>query len=207
MRLSRTLVPAALALGVIAAPIAHAATVKTNTFVLKDTAGDANGVNDQGALPVGGDGAAGPGSDAAKDILSLTYKGTKKGTACTGFTVELKLSAAPSTNTLYRVDGTAPVNSGLWWLQYNGSTSKLRYSDGSGAPLSSGTVDLTVPVKVTGSTLLFTVLEKDLKASGEKLKGFVISAPAADIRTVSPAATAPQWDAVHAPDASFKPCS
>jgi hypothetical protein len=207
MRLSRTLVPAALALGVLAAPIAHAATVKTNTYVLKDTVGDANGLNDQGTLPVGGDGTAGPGSDASKDIVSLTYKGTKKGTACTGFTVDLRLSGAPSASTLYRVRGTAPVNSQLWWLQYDGTSSKLRFSDGSGGPVSSGTVPLTVPVKVIGSTLTFTVLEKDIKASGEKLKGFVISAPGSDIRTVTPAATVPQWDAVHAADASFKPCS
>ena len=213
MRVLRTSFVAATACGLLFAGHAGAATPTAKKLALTDAAGDANAVNDQGLLGAF-DGTSGPGSQPSKDIVGLKYASTlvKKGrvTTCTGFTVTLMLAAAPdASGTLYRIDGKGVTDASLWWLQYDGATTKVRWDDGTGTnPLSSGSAELVNPAVVSGSTITFKITDADLKASNERPKGFVISAPGADIRTVIPsAATVPQWDILPTDDdKTFKPC-
>jgi hypothetical protein len=213
MRVLRTTFVAATACSLLLAGHAGAATPSVKTVALTDPAGDANAVNDQNTVGAF-NGTPGPGSQPSKDIVSVKYASTlvKKGrvTTCTGFTVTLALSAAPdASGTLYRIQGKGVTDASLWWLQYDGATTKVRWDDGKGStPISSGSAALANPAVVSGSTITFKITDADLKASNESPKGFVITAPGADIRTVIPmAATLPQWDILPADDSKiFKPC-
>jgi hypothetical protein len=187
-----------------AVSLAVSASAASAPLVLTDAKGDANGVNGQGVADQNGQ--PGPGSQDGKDILGLTLTPTG-GKKCTGYTAVVELAAAPTSNTHYRVLGTTAKNTSLFWLQYDnnplaGTTSVLRYNDGSGAKV----VDLSTPVKVAGSKLTFTVTAKDLKAAGEKLAGLAVLAPGVDVRTSTGRATVPSWDVLPESDKSFKPC-
>ncbi|MDP9183462.1 MAG: hypothetical protein M3P04_11880 [Actinomycetota bacterium] len=203
----------------LTAPSDAAPTYKAKTLALADDKGDANGLNDQGlglsdsSLPAAGyDG---------YDIVKLDYKGTgtmtKKGRIyvpkCTGFTVKMTFAAAPGPQSVIRVTGTGVVNDALWWLQYNGTRTTLRYGHSSDDVTGStdDTIDLKTPAKVEGSSITWTVLESDVKASGEKLLKFTAAGIGASVRTNASVpgvggATVPQWDAIPEGDASFKAC-
>lgn len=203
---ARLIRPAAGFALVSAVVLSLSASAATKPLALTDTAGDANAVNGQSVV-AGQNGQAGPGSQAGKDILSLTMA-PLPGKKCSGYTAIVELAAAPTSNTVYRVLGTTATNASLFWLQYDnnpvgGTTSRLRYNDGSGAKF----VDLATPVKVDGSKLVFTVLEKDLKGASEKLAAVKIDAPGVDVRTSTGAATVPSWDVLPAAEQSFKVCS
>jgi hypothetical protein len=214
MPVVRSSLLAAAVCSLVLAGHAGAATPTAKKLQLTDAAGDANGVNDQGTGVGVSNGSPGPGSQPSKDILGVSYASTlvkKAGVVtCSGFTVTLKLAAPPdASGTLYRVDGKGVTDASLWWLQYDGATTKVRWSDGTSSnPLSSGSVALVNAAVVSGSSITFRVTESDLKASNERPKGFVISAPGADVRSVIPnAATVPQWDILPTDDGkTFKPC-
>lgn len=191
----------ALALG----STASFAAAKPAVLNLTDPAGDANALNGQGGVtgdPFNGTGTP-VGSQADKDIVSEVFTSTYAKKACTGFTVDLTFTGTPGTNTNFRVLGTGPVNTSTWWLTYNGTRSYIRYSAGTAA-----SADLATPVVVKDKTVTFTVLEADLKATGESLKSFVLTGPGADIRTLVPGAgvTLPMWDTLPESDKTFKPC-
>lgn len=215
-----TLIRPALGLALAAtAVLALSASAAPKALVLTDQAGDANAAHDQGTDTFG-TGMAGPGSQAGKDLVSVTFtptgvttttvKAKKKTTTftCTGYTVLVELSGPPTTNTVYRVLGTTAKNTSLFWLQYDnnpvgGTTSRLRYSAGTAA-----SVDLTTPAKVDGSKILLTVTEKDLKAAGEPLAALKVLAPGGEVRSSTGAATVPSWDVLPADDTkSFSPCA
>ena len=182
-----------------AAVLAVSAGAAPKPLALKDAAGDANALNGQGVLAVGG--APGPGSQAGKDVLALTM-GTIPGKTCTGYTATVELAAPPTSNTIYRVLGTTATNADLFWLQYDnnpvaGTTTTLR--------IGAGATALTAPAKVSGNKITFTVVEKDLKAAGEKL-GLTVVAPGVDVRTSSGRATVPSWDTLDNETVNFKPC-
>jgi hypothetical protein len=83
----------------------------------------------------------------------------------------------------------------------------MRYSTAAeDEALESHYLPLTTPAKVDGSTVLFTVLEKDLKATGEKLTSFRMTAPGAHDRADLVAVTVPEWDEVADYEGEFKPC-
>lgn len=206
MKLSTRPVVALVAAASLLGGAAAAGAAGPVSLKISDAAGDANAFNDQGSgdLPVANPGA---GSQAGKDILEVTYTGTKKGKACTGFTATLKLAGPPEANTLYRLRGTGTFNTNIWWLQYNGATTTVRWSSDPDEPLASGSGALKSPVVIAGSTITWKVTEADLKMTGEKLAAFVLTGPGSDIRTQTPAVTAPQWDALPSDTAtSFKPC-
>jgi hypothetical protein len=199
--------------------LALSASAAPTTLVLTDPAGDANAGHDQGTETFG-TGTAGPGSQAGKDLVSVTFtptgvttttvKGKKKATTftCTGYTALIELSGPPTANTLYRLLGSTAKNTSLFWLQYDnnpvdGTTSRLGYSAGTAA-----SVDLATPAKVDGSKILLTVTEKDIKAAGESLKALKVQAPGGDVRSSTGAATVPSWDVIPTDDAkSFSPCA
>lgn len=190
---------------VSAAVLAMSASAATAPLVLTDQKGDANGIHDQGTGTFGS-GAVTPVSDSSKDVVSLTMA-PLPGKRCTGYSAVVELAAAPSSNTVYRVLGTTAKNASLFWLQFDnnpvsGTTSRLRYNDGSGAKF----VDLATPAKVAGSKITLTVLEKDLKGAGEKLAGLKVDAPGLDVRTSTGAATVPSYDVLVNEEKSFKPC-
>lgn len=185
-----------------AAVLSLSASAATKPLVLTDPKGDAF-LTDQGTATFGS--VPGPSQDS-KDVVSLTLA-PLPGKTCTGYSVVLELAGAPSSNTVYRVLGTTAKNTSLFWLQYdnnpvNGTRTQLRYSDGT-----SVSVPLTTPAKVDGSKITFTVLEKDVKAAGEKLASLTIAAPGVDIRTSTGAATVPAHDSLDNEDQSFKVCS
>jgi hypothetical protein len=215
MRLIRPAVCLA-ALGVAAgliAPSDAAPVYKAKKLVLADAAGDGNGLNGQGLEDVGS--VSTPVQNAPFDITKVEYTGTgkmvKKGRiyvpTCTGFTITMTLGAAPDANTIYRITGNGVANDGLWWIQYNGGKATIRYgTEDEASNLADHQIDLSTPAKITGSVVTFTVLEKDLKATGEKLLKFSISAPGAHDRADLVALTVPEWDSVDDYDGVFKPC-
>ena len=187
-----------------AAVLAVSAGAAPKPLALKDAAGDANAINGQGVLDDAG--RPGPGSQPGKDILSLTMA-TIPGKTCTGYTVVVELAAAPTSNTIYRILGTTAKNTSLFWLQYDnnpvgGTTSRLRYNDGSGTKVT----DLAKPVVVTGNKITYTVTDKDLKAAGEKLSALTVVAPGVDVRSSTGVATVPSWDVLENDAMNFKPC-
>jgi hypothetical protein len=210
----------ALAVAVIASAFAFvmpsdaAPVYQGKSFHLADAKGDGNGINDQGeglsaaSAPVGGyDG---------YDILGVDYKGmgtmVKKGRIyfpqCTGFTVTMTFGAALGPSAIIRTTGVGVVNDALWWLQYDGKATTLRYGHKSADVTGStdDTIALKTPAKVSGATVTWTVLESDLKATGEKLSKFSVSGMGATVRTNTGVVTAPQWDEIPNGDAFFKAC-
>jgi hypothetical protein len=199
---ARLLRPATGLALVSAAVLSLSASAATKPLVLTDAKGDAF-LNDQGTGTFGS--ASGPSQDS-KDIVSLTLA-PLPGKACTGYTAVVELAGAPSSNTVYRVLGTTAKNTSLFWLQYdnnpvNGTRTLLRFSDGT-----SQTVPLSTPAKVDGGKIIFTVLDKDAKAAGEKLASLKINAPGVDVRTSTGALTVPSYDTLDNEDKSFKVCS
>ena len=221
MKLVRPVLCLALASAVItlSAPSDAAPAYKAKTLSIADVSGDANGLNDQG-LGLADANVPAAGVDGY-DILKLDYKGTgvmvKKGRIyvprCTGFTVKMTFAAAPGPQSVIRVTGIGTVNDALWWLQYTGTATTLRYGHSSDDVTGStdDTIDLKTPAKVEGSSITWTVLESDVKATGEKLLKFTASGIGASVRTNGSVpgvggVTVPQWDAIPEGDASFKSC-
>jgi len=199
---ARLVRPAAGLALVSAVVLSLSASAATKPLVLTDPKGDAF-LTDQGTGTFGG--VPGPSQDS-KDVVSMTMA-PLPGKACTGYTVVVELAGAPSSNTVYRVLGTTAKNTSLFWLQYEnnpvaGTRTQLRFSDGT-----SVAVPLTTPAKVEGSKITYTVLEKDVKAAGEKLASLKIDAPAVEVRTSTGAATVPAHDALENADKAFKVCS
>ena len=215
MRLIRPAVCIAAIASVVAltAPSDAAPAYKPKTLVLTDDAGDGNGLNGQGFADAGSQ--ATPVQAAGTDIVKVAYASTgfmqKKGRIyvpkCTGFTVKLTLGGAPMDQTIYRITGTGVQQDGLWWVQYSGGKATLRYGTADeAANLADHQIDLTTPAKVDGSTVTFTVLESDVKATGENLSKFRISTPGAHDRADLVAVTVPEWDELADSSSSFKPC-
>lgn len=205
---------AAVACGAaLVVPSEAAPAFKPKTLVLTDAAGDGNALNGQGFVDAGSQ--ATPVQNAATDIVKVEYASTgfmqKKGRTyvrkCTGFTIKLVLSAAPDAQTIYRITGNGVVNDGLWWIQYSGGEATLRYGTAAESEnLEDHQVPLTTAAKVNGSTVLFTILETDLKGSGEKLASFRITTPGAHDRADLVALTVPAWDEVADSETDYKPC-
>jgi hypothetical protein len=215
MRLFRPAVCVAAIASVVAlsAPSDAAPAFKPKTLVLTDTAGDGNGLNGQGFADAGSQ--ATPAQAAGTDMVKVEYASTgymlKKGRIfvpkCTGFTIKMTLSAAPMAQTIYRITGTGVNEDGLWWIQYSGGVATLRYGTADEASnLADHQINLTTPAKVDGSSVLFTILETDVKASGENLAKFKITAPGAHDRADLVALTVPEWDEVKDYDGTYKPC-
>ena len=207
--LAVTLVASAFA---FALPSDAAPAYKAKSFHLADAKGDGNSLNDQG-LGLNDSSVAAAGVDGY-DILGVDYKGTgtmvKKGRVyipqCTGFTVTMTFAAAPGPSSIIRATGTGVANDLLWWLQY-GKASTLRYGHDDGSPTGTDdSIDLKTPVKVSGSKITWTVLESDVKATGEKLQKLTVSGIGASVRTNTGVVTAPQWDAIPEGDSAFKAC-
>lgn len=205
---------AAVACGAaLVVPSQAAPVFKPKTLTLTDAAGDGNGLNGQGFVDAGSHPT--PVQNAATDMLKVEYASTgfmqKKGRTyvrrCTGFTIKMVLSAAPDAGTIYRITGNGVVNDGLWWIQYSGGEATLRYGTAEESDnLEDHEVPLKTPAKVTGSTVLFTILEADLKGSGEKLSSFRITTPGAHDRADLVLLTVPAWDEVADSESDFKPC-
>lgn len=184
-------------------------------LVLTDTAGDANGVSGQGIVssPSIPDGVATPADVSGTDILGVTIaptgtmvtkkvgKKTTKYFDCTGYTATLTLAAAPLPNgTLYRIDAQS-TNNKAWYLEYSleaGSDPRtyLRWSS-DGSITNDDSVDIA-PVKIDGSKLVFTVTNKNIKATGEKVNHITLSNLGADVRgnlkVMGGGATVPMYD-------------
>lgn len=210
---ARLLRPAVGLAGVMAAVLASTATAAPNTLKLEDAKGDANAINGQGVAAGAGD-HSGPIQKADSDVVSVTFASTgttktvkgKKTFTCTGFTAVIELAAPAGSGAVYRIVGGGVKNADQFWLQYNnsplGKTTTIRHNDGEAK-----TTPLATEAALVGSTIVFTVTEKDLKAAGEKLATFKMSALGADVRSSTGAATVPSWDGIDADDTkSFSPC-
>ena len=196
-----------------AVPSDAAPAYKAKSFHLADAKGDGNSLNDQG-LGLNDSSVAAAGVDGY-DILGVDYKGTgkmvKRGRVyipqCTGFTVTMTFGAAPGPSSIIRATGTGVANDLLWWLQYDGKATTLRYGHDDGSVTGTDdSIDLKTPAKVAGSSITWTVLESDVKATGEKLQKFSVSGIGASVRTNTGVVTAPQWDSIPEGDSSYKAC-
>ncbi|MDQ1747842.1 MAG: hypothetical protein QOD07_2105 [Frankiaceae bacterium] len=172
----------AAAIGVVATMLpSHAATAPAVPKPqVTDPAGDANGINDQGA------GAAnvsfsGPADDANADITSVLFatkfktvtttktvttvvkkkKVVKKVTVTTqvpdGFTVTLALSAAPDGNHTYDVNATHPVCSGSLDFTYSGGPLGLNEVDCIDAADPTNISTMPGEAAVVGNTVVWTI--------------------------------------------------
>lgn len=200
-------------LAVVAAVIlASGASAAPNTLVLEDAKGDANLINGQGFANGAGD-RSGPVQKADSDIHTVTLASTgttktvkgKKSFTCTGFTATMELAAPAASNMLYRIQAAGVANESMFWLQYStaptGKSTNIRHNDGTAkvTPIADAVID--------GNKIIFTVTEKDLKATSEKLDKFVMSNIGVDVRTNSGVLTAPQWDSIDRDETkSFSPC-
>jgi hypothetical protein len=197
---------------VAAAVLAGGASAAPNTLVLEDAKGDANLVNGQGFANGVGD-RSGPVQKADSDIIAATLASTgttkkvkgKSVFTCTGFTATIELAAPPAANTLYRIQGNGVANASMFWLQYStaptGTRTTIRHTN------DADTTTEIPAVKIDGNKVIFTITEKELKATGEKLDKFVMSNLGVDVRLASGVLTAPLWDSIdRSEDKSFSPC-
>ena len=200
---------------VVATPaLAGAKLAPSKPLAWTDTAGDANAVNDQGLpVPVPGDN-AGPAQWDAADITGVTFARLDDGKKVLGLTVTMKLSGAPSQGQLYRVTGAAGACS-IFWFQYSWTAGgagapTLRHNCApSGSPTGavSDTVSIPVDGKAVGSSIVWTLLLKDLPA-GVKL-GSVIAPTLGEVRVIVGAAgtsgvTAPVIDQTPTQTSAYK---
>jgi hypothetical protein len=179
-----------------------------------DAAGDANYVNDQGLpAPVPGDN-AGPAQADFADILGVTFARIDDGKKVLGTTVTMKLSGTPSQGFLYRVTGAAG-NCTTFWFQYSwaaggAASPTLRHNcvdSTSPTAAVSNTVSVPIDGKVVGSSIVWTLLMKDLPP-GVKL-GSVISPALGEVRNILGAAgnsvvTAPVVDQTPTQSTAYK---
>ena len=150
----RTLLVALVATALLA-PAASAAEPQ-----VVDRRGDANGVNDQGVLPVHGTVDA-AGTDVGRyDLLGVRFTTYRAGRKPAGFTVSVLLAEAPGVVTTIVVKTVAGACKELW-LEYlvaeTGDTeAELRHRCTATGPADPATY-LPVKAVVSGATLTFTV--------------------------------------------------
>lgn len=152
---ARLLLAATAAAAVAVSLPASAATPKPQ---VTDATGDANGVNGQG-VATGGPSFSSPASVAGADVVSVTFAttfkkvGTKK--VPTGFTVALKLAAAPMSKVIYRVTAVSSQCTDLFFEYVAAGSTVVR------CPASDPTkpdTEYKVPAaKVTGSTITWRI--------------------------------------------------
>jgi len=180
---------------VVAALPGHAATLKPQ---ISDPAGDANGLNDQGAgAPVPSQ-STGPAEYAGADITKVAFVSTFKTTRAhgkvikkpTGFTVTMTLGAAPMPETFYRITAAIPACDSLFIEFGTDAATGGTAMRCPALPGQDGGIDYTVPEAVQkGSTIKWTVPVSALPA-GTTLQSLhaetrgnpaLITAPAIDI--------------------------
>jgi hypothetical protein len=195
----------ALALAAAAAVIgftipSHAATPKPQ---ITDPTGDGNAVNDQGlGEPVPNASRTTPAGYSGGDIVSVLFqtvfvkRGTKR--VANGFTVTLKLAAAPGPQTDYRITAQTPSCSadvGQVRFQYD---TVAAGADG-GAQCFSTTATKLSPIKTTSVTVKGTSIIWRLPASAVP-KGTSFSDLAVSTRMVFPGSPSPRSATVPAVD-------
>lgn len=180
----RTAALSAVALGAVTCLPAHAA-APFKTVTITDTAGDANGLNDQGIAPPT-PGTATPSDYSAGDIVSIAWTTLGKKTKPAGFKVVMTLAAAPSAGTIYRVT-TATGDCSTFWLNYtaypDGPTKATLQHNCPGFTSTSttgGTESDPVDAAVSGSTITWTVPSSVLPKSIKK--GTAISSLSGETR-------------------------
>jgi len=161
-----------------------------------DPAGDANGVNDQGTgEPVPS--SATPADDLAADITSVAFASTfkvkkvkgKTVKVPTGFTVTMKLGAAPAPETFYRVTVVVPSCDDLF-LEYGTDVATGGTAMRCPALPGGDETDYTIPdAVVKANTIVWTVPVAALPAgttlsslhAETRFNPALITAPAIDI--------------------------
>ncbi|MBK5307110.1 MAG: hypothetical protein JJD92_10520 [Frankiaceae bacterium] len=217
MRIRRAVPLSLLVVAAVAATpaLAGAKLAPAKPLAWTDMAGDANVFNDQGGLaPAPLPESAGPAQWDAADVLGVTFARLDNGKKLLGMTVTMKLTGAPSQGVLYRVTGSA-ANCTVFWFQYNWT------AGGSGAPTLrhdcvdstsataavSNTVSIPIDGKVVGSSIVWTLLLKDLPP-GVKV-GSIISPALGEVRGIVGAAgtsavTAPVIDQTPTQTSAYK---
>ena len=195
---------AAVVLALVATPSSAAG---PRTLLLTDPAGDANAVNGQG-LVQGAGGHVGPAQTDEADLVAVSFRSLgSPGPECDGFTVTLELSAPPGTSAMYRVLAKGTRNDVQYWLQHerlpsSAPTTSVRHGDSeerSTTPIA--------PAVVDGNRITFTVDEKALEKTGERLVSFALKEIEVEVRWSNGEVTAPAWDTVEEGAVrSFAPC-
>ena len=178
----------------VAALPGHAATPKPQ---ISDPAGDANAVNDQGAGAPIPSTSTGPADDAAADITTVAFASTfkikkvkgKTVKVPTGFTVTMKLGAAPVPETFYRVTASIPSCDSLFLeygtdVAFGGTAMRCPALPGAtgvdytipNAVVKAGTIVWTVPVAALPAGTTLSSLHAETRFNPA-----VITAPAIDV--------------------------
>jgi hypothetical protein len=190
MRIRRAL-PLALVIATLAATpsLAGGKLAPAKPLAWTDVAGDANAVNNQGLpAPIPGDN-AGPAQLDSADVLGVTFARLDNGKKVLGLTVTMKLTGAPNQAELYRVTGAAG-NCTTFWFQFNWAAGgsgqpTLRHNcvDSTSATAAvSNTVSVPIDGKVVGTSIVWTLLLKDLPP-GVKL-GSIITPNLGEVRGI-----------------------
>ena len=145
---------------------------KASPLVVKDAAGDANGVNDQGGLLPGVPEQSGAGSQGSADIVSFSLGRTDDGKKVKAFVGTLTLAAPPAEGTDYRIR-MSTAECATYFLEYEwapglAAAGEVRH-DCDGAPtatfepvdaaVNGNTITWTIPIKsLPGTAKLGTVL-------------------------------------------------
>ena len=194
MRVRLAALAAVAAVGVAALPGEAGTTPKPQ---ITDPTGDANGVNGQGTGGSVPSVATAPANDAAADITSVAFVSTfkvrrgKHGTVKvpTGFTVTMKLGAAPAPETFYRVTASLPTCTTLF-IEYGtdvvtgGTAMRCPALPGAtetdyvipDAVVKANTVTWTVPVSALPAGTTLSTLHAETR-----FNPFRVTAPALDL--------------------------
>lgn len=199
---SRLVAAAAVAGIAVAAAPGYAA--KAHKPQITDPAGDANGVNDQGiGAPIPS--TATPADDSAADMTSVAFASTfkikkvkgKTVKVPTGFTVTMKLGAAPVPETFYRITVAIPSCEDLF-LEYGTDVAAGGTAMRCPALPGGDETDYTIPDAVVKSnTIVWTVPVAALSA------GTTLSSLHAETRANPAVVTAPAIDIADGGAASF----
>ena len=201
MRIRLATAAAVAGIAVVALP-GHAATAPKPQIT--DPSGDANAINDQGLgspVPSVPSVSTGPADDSAADISSVTFASTfkvkkvkgKTVKVPTGFTVTMKLGAAPVPETFYRITAAIPSCTDLF-IEYGTDVAAGGTAMRCPAlPGATGT-DYSVPdAVVKDSTIVWTIPVSALPAgttlstlhAETRFNPAVITAPAIDVASGS----------------------
>jgi hypothetical protein len=164
MRRSLVLVAVCAATVTLATPsLAGPKLAKAAPLVVKDAAGDANAVNDQGGLlPTAPEQSNSAANQASADIVSFSLGRTDDGKKVKAFVGTLTLAAPPAQGTDYRIR-MSTAECSTYFLEYEfapglGASGEVRETCDGGTTATFDPVDATV----TGSTITWTIPVKSL---------------------------------------------
>lgn len=186
---------AALSVGLATPSLAAGKLPKSKPLVVKDVAGDANGLTSQAGLPAPVDNTATPANAKDADILSFSLARLDDGKKAIGLKATLTLAAPPAQARDYRIRLSSPTCS-TYFLEYEfapalGGTGEIR--DNCAVATGSTATFTPVDAAVVGNSIVWTIPRGAF--TGDVKIGTVMQVHGAE-SSVETVAIAPQLDSV-----------